>query len=1022
MLDFRIDWGYQYLYSRRHYHPIYIWDGDLACDNGKITGCWQLEYPVIWYGPGHSARETRLDAPRWRSRTRRGMAGIRVEAEVDPDAVFTLTTCSGIFTFTAEDIEKRGRVVFPVGPKYLGCHVIVTRSRHYWFRPAPRSGELTFEADDLEKFGLAVHDWARMRTAWLSPGGKLQLPFTSASVQQDVGEELLHLEAMAAPEYTPGNERQVHGYIPLRVAVDGRIVAERVRFFRHQDRYMQLLEDMWIRFPAVSPGEHILELSNCHDNTHFLLSRVTLSRHEFRHGQLSLPEWALAGEPLLGSVYAARPDILKVSAPDGEHLLEAIPGWNDFAFSLPSGGTEFGFSCLGCTGRVGACFELPEETPPVTVGLDLTVVPHDDNGDMDWTLNYLWRTRLGNMVVFRSLLYDENRGHRKVAPELLARWGKYCREHHIHVEAASDFDDGALVKESGDMFHSAGRHEWPGAVYAFDPDPEWGSNDMREAMEHYLKYLRIEIDRAHRAAPRSAFGDASGGHRYCYLAGADFIRSETMVAHTQHLCSQARPAAEALGDGEWGVHIAIQHARQPFFDDHLGQYFLSLYQPWAMGANMLYEEDSLFLLFKEERQCWNDCLTRGKRKITRDFFRFAKTHPRKGETVRRIAFLEGRFAAPFNGFICGSEQTPDYSVWGRFGNNAPEWGHRQPEKCRHLLDVLMPGASTLPLRQRFERRRFFFSGTPYGDFDEVPIEADAAYLRRYALLLNLGWNTMNESDYRKLTDFVRNGGTLLTGLPQFSTHVGREFLRDMEDLALYNGGDLSELCGVRVKGRSALFSGTWNGPDRTAFPDPELSSLPNSSPNEDGPCRLAEVELCGAEPVAWDADNGAPVVVRYKLGAGCVYLFTVWAYPGHQDFQQTAAAWIAGLSERAMGNIRVIDPSGEVFWNLRRHPDGVVTVTLLNTDWSTPGNVKDVTLRTQYGAFPLQVRERRISLLTMLPDGTLLEAAEPERLHLDRRGDGLHAFGTGKQELVRHNDGKKMILDFAGGTEMLVRL
>ena len=69
---------------------------------------------------------------------------------------------------------------------------------------------------------------------------------------------------------------------------------------------------------------------------------------------------------------------------------------------------------------------------------------------------------------------------------------------------------------------------------------------MREATEHYLKYLRIEIDRARSAAPRTAFGDASGGHRYCYLAGTDFIRSETMVAHTQHLCSQARAAAESL--------------------------------------------------------------------------------------------------------------------------------------------------------------------------------------------------------------------------------------------------------------------------------------------------------------------------------------------------------------------------------------------------------------------------------------------------------------------------------------------
>ena len=140
--------------------------------------------------------------------------------------------------------------------------------------------------------------------------------------------------------------------------------------------------------------------------------------------------------------------------------------------------------------------------------------------------------------------------------------------------------------------------------------------------------------------------------------------------------------------------------------------------------------------------------------MTREFFKFVKTHPRKGKVERRIAFLEGRYAAPFNGFICDCEQTPDYSVWGRFGNNAPEWGHRQPEKCRQVLDVLMPGASTQPLRQQFDRRRFFFSGTPYGDFDEVPAEVTAEYLKQYKLLLNLGWNTMIAEDYDKLLEFV----------------------------------------------------------------------------------------------------------------------------------------------------------------------------------------------------------------------------------------------------------------------------
>ena len=81
-------------------------------------------------------------------------------------------------------------------------------------------------------------------------------------------------------------------------------------------------------------------------------------------------------------------------------------------------------------------------------------------------------------------------------------------------------------------------------------------------------------------------------------------------------------AAEIFKDGEWGVHIAIQHSYQPYHENHLGQYYLSLYQPWMMGANMIYEEDCLFNMFKEERQAWDDALTKGKRDMTRYFFKF----------------------------------------------------------------------------------------------------------------------------------------------------------------------------------------------------------------------------------------------------------------------------------------------------------------------------------------------------------------------------------------------------------------
>ena len=1020
-IDFRIDWGYQYLYSRRHYHPFYHWDGKLECENGEITGSWQLDYPVIWYGPGHCARETQLPAPEWKSTTRRGLAGVRFTAEVEENAVFHLKTLSGNFDFSAREILEDGRIEFPVGPKYLGCHVIVTRTGYFWFQPQAKPGQSILEADDLSN-SVPVRDWARMRTAWIAPGEKLSFELEVAESKADFTEQLMHFVCMAAPEYTPGNEKQVADFFPIRLYCDGKLMVENTRFYRKHDGFMQILEDLWMRF-QTTPGKHRFELENGHEKYFFLINRIVLQNSEYSHLQFSLPRWALTSDEQIGRIFAVKADQVTVKYPGGSCDLSLTPGWNEFRFKLSEPGINIPFTAGESCGVIDEVYALNNETPEVMVGFDMTTVPHDASGTMDWILDYTWRTQLGNIVVFRSFLYKPNGGHYLVDDELLYKWADFCRTHKIYIEAATDFDkqknsDGllgagssdnessasGLISGAGDMLHSVGRHEWPGAVYAFDPQPEWESTDMKMAMEHYIKRLKIEVDRAHRAAPRAAFGDASGGHRYCYMAGVDFIRTETMVPHTQHLCSQARPAAEIFRDGEWGVHIAIQHPFQPYYENHLGQYYLSLLQPWMMGANMIYEEDCLFNLFKEERQAWDDFLTKGKRDMTRDFFKFVKTHPRKGKVIRKIAFVEGRYAAPFNGFICDVEQTPDYSVWGMFGNNDPTWGHNQVEKCRQVLDVLMPGASTQPLRQDFTKRRFFFSGTPYGDFDEVPTEAKADYLKQYSLLLHMGWNTMIAEDYDKLREFVRDGGTLLIGLPQFSTHLKRDFLRDMKDLALYNGGDLSEFCGVKVNGAGELFSGDWNGVDRENYPEVTLSAIPSKSVTEDGECRLADIELAGAVPVLWDSVTKQPLVVKHNYGNGEVYLLTAYAYFGHEQLQKVMARLVAYLAGRHQPECRVIDPSGEVFWNMWEESASVKRIMMLNTDWSSAGNRKKVTVAVPKMSFETEVVERVAKIFTVL-ENAVIETDIDTHVEVISN-DRIRLYGAGDTEVtVRHKSG-----------------
>ncbi len=958
-LNFRIDFGYQYLYSRRTYHPTYVWDGSMVCEGGEILRTYSLEYPNIWYGPVLNAKETLLENPNWNIQTKRRLAGLRFECEISEDAVFTFDTASAKLQFSAKDILDKGRLDYNVGPKYLGCRVMITLDGYLWYRLPLKDGERAYEPNEL---GKPTHTWARTNLAWLMPGESAKWEYEVSDVNCDLHETIIHTVAMAVPVYSSDDKSSVRGDFPLEILCDGKSVLKYNRHYRQHDTYVQLLEDDFKRVTAT-PGKHCFELRNHHPELCLGINRIIMSEAEYRDGDIIFPDWALVGEELCGRVFAKEASLITLSSSDGQVIdINCEPGFNAFKFAPKKSGMIS--LCTHTDTKELEVMSAAEEAHPVKVGFDLTAVPHNDDGFLDHVLQYTNDTRLANYILVRNFGDPPT-------PEMWKRYGQFFREHNIYAGISHQYEDGHFLRAAGEMLNDCGYHEYTGRVYALDPEDGYSSASMDEAMEKHIAHLKGAIDKVHSLGAPAAFGDASGGIRYSYLAGLDFVRAETMVGNTMTLLSQARPAAESLKDGRWGVHIAMQHNYMPYHENHLGMYFLSLFQPWMMGAELMYEEDSLFSVWKEERQAWDDLLAARKRDMTRAFLKFAKAHPRSGKCVRDIGFIEGRYAAPFNGFICGPEQDPHYSVWGMYGSTAPEWEHCQPEKCRQLLNVLMPGASTAPLRQKYDERRFFFAGTPYGDFDCVPIEASTDYLKNYKLLIHTGWSTATDEDYRKLIDYVKCGGTLLIGITELSTHKKRDFLADMEDLALYNGGDISELCGIKIRGKSGTeYSGVWNAEGKASMPKPKLISEPSDFYGEDGAAFIADTLLCGAECVAWDAENGKPLLVRYNLGDGFVYTFTFWAYPGHERFEELSAAWIERLAKSSRSNVYIEDPSGEVFFTKWENGDET-TFMLLNTDWSEKGNIKTVKLITPQRFFDISVEERT-AVLAKLADGKFM--------------------------------------------------
>lgn len=962
-LDFRIEWGYHFLYSNAQYHPTLCWDGGLTLEGGTIQEIYKLEYPRpvanLVFGPGQSAKETPLAAPQWQSTTCNWIEGVRIVAEAEEDALFHLKAGDFSTTFKAAELRDQGRLTYPLEPKYLNCAVIINRTGYLWFRPAPKADETEISIDAL---GLPIHEWARMRLAWLSPDQSAEWEMEIPQTDADHQEQLLHLAAMAVPlEYSDSEtEKQLRAHYTLGLYCDGILLKEFTRYYRHHDADMQMLEDDWVRFCAPAGRHHFaLKLHSgkgdmgraqkWHEQVSLGLSLLRITHCGYNHGQLSLPPWGLKGELLYGKVFAAKEDQLTVN----NQIIDCKVGWNEFKLTTAQAGI-MEYTC-GAHKAAIEIFDIEEEAIPIKVGYDLTTIPHDDNGYIDWLLDYTARTRLGNYIMFRSFTLPPTKD------DLYRRWGAFCRDHALFASTCRDNYQSALAEELGPYLVEQGRHEYSGRTYIAEPQEPYASQSMKEAAEHFTAYLKEEIDQTRAYAPRVAFGDSSGAVKYSFLAGADGVRAETLAGATTPLLASARACAEALGKGEWSAHVAIQHNHQLYHENHLGIYFLGLMQPWIMGANGIYEEDSLFELFKEERQTWDDALTKGKRDMTRAFFKFAKTHPRKGRCLRRIGAIDGRYAISPNGAICFGDQDHTKNIWGCFGKNAPHWGFEQPEKGNHVLDVLMPGCTVLPLHQKPELRRFFFTGSPYGDFDKVPIEAAREYLQQYKLLINYCWNTATEEDLQKLTAYVQNGGVLLSGLPQFSTHTDRAFLAEMEDLALIHGGDLSEACGFKVLGKGQKFSGKWES--EIPLSAPTLSSLPNEHPEEDGAAYLAEIELTSGEVLAWDQQTRQPLLIRNRCGKGYFYTLTFWAYPGHEQVQPLAAACLAHLAEQAQGELRVEDPSREVFWSVWKN-EAQTTLYLLNTDWTEKGNIKEITVHYGDQTLPLEVAERELTKIT----------------------------------------------------------
>ena len=1052
----RIHWGYYMQYAPYPWqHAGYTWDGGISADQGAIRRSWRIDFSG-YYG---DVRETlvELDRPQWNwepPTAQNRLGGILFELEGDARSRVRFATKSIEFEFTVGELIDRGVIRKHLGQPYSNVDVTVIQDGFDPLLDQAWELEAMTKADgrlrrliDAVDLAAPVYRWFRADWAWAPPGRHvelavdipdrpesrpgstdrfqrfLQVTFRCVAAAADAGESIEHV-VQRGSAHRPGNAGDVAS-LPYRIFVSGEEVCRAEQSFRDQN--VPLIEELSVEIPGQSlePGSVTVTLQNRSATDYLLVGRVYLEELLRRALEVrSCPRWVQQGhefEVVLDC--SLNQNGVSVEVPAGLVLLTAMPA------TLPRGrhGIRFRADAALCDSVITFVTEscrrealveqviaVEQEPYPMRIGFEDSTHQPAVPGYREEIIRDFVETQLGDLYMLRV-------GHSDQRALELAR---FCRDNGLYFQTDATSPPervSAIRREIGDylMCHHWGESD--GFLWGYAARPEYhrvsvpeGERTMRTAHDDFVAYFRRMANATRGADPlvQPWVLFSAVGIGCAYEAGMDAGLSQFNKSNNALLVADARGAARAYGKPFWGTYQAEGAHVSPEGDQHLRMWWLSLHLAYVAGASQVADEECLYREYHQRSYGRNDLVPRLRRQILRDFCRYVRTHPRKGAIRANQACLIGRYACDVVDGISRTDEHGDREpvVWRSFGGWGDEWKPSTPEYGLRYLDAFLPGVWLQTLQLPPERVRRWFCGTPLGEIELIPIDAPAEVLAAFPLLLLLGWNTMDEGQYAGLRSYVENGGKLFMSVPHATMNESRKFLTDdFDPLNLVREGDFADLFGVRVTARGDKL-GRLRGqediadnPVKAVFQWRTINQHPAEGPLDPRP-DLAAVELCGAEVLVRDADSGAPVLVRSRVGAGEAYLLCTYEYPGNSYLAPLMKPLVRALSRSVAAPVEMEDPSGDIYFTVRNdEKSGTSRLHLLNTDWTEAGNEKECRIRLGDSWISLAVREGRISEVVWFEDLVIL--VEGPDLHvesIEQRSDGF--------EVTIHGHGETALL------------
>ncbi len=428
------------------------------------------------------------------------------------------------------------------------------------------------------------------------------------------------------------------------------------------------------------------------------------------------------------------------------------------------------------------------------------------------------------------------------------------------------------------------------------------------------------------------------------------------------MISVERGMHRSLKTDSWGAYFAASYFGGIRQEDLLRQKRnrLAMYNAYIAGADIILFEGGVFhndrgstnvvrSFGTEMDERFNDASCQTLRKELKEFYEFTKRHKRfDNGPIAKVAFVKGYL----DGFVDNNSLPAPLRSWFVYGQYKNEpFRCAEPERMWQILYEINKNVSW-DNRYEYAQDEMSLSGCiPFGQYDVIDIEADDDVLRRYDLLIFVGWNTMTQENYDKLVGYVNGGGNVIISLAHLATNIRRD-----GRWTFINDGDVSQFCGTRIKGRGDLLRNlAYINRGDCPYDLPFLEYGRYAGFEADG-LYDGELELTSAQVIGENLDNKRldnindksvlrrPFVLFNRVGRGSVLLINSWSYPGDEGLYPIYANIIRKACEYHFGQstIKVIcrDKVRWAVYTQKEDDFSTYQIFLLNTDFDLKQEVK----------------------------------------------------------------------------------